>query len=178
MSGQKMFRRRYTLAKDTPKLAAGTAIHFDPFRGDYTNDLFGRAVERFSMREVENSEWFTPDSDLSPFRPQMIDPEKISSHLADDVCVLVTVESQHNDMCDFCRNAREAITDTEAEVLILARQILKRTYEAGSLEPRLAPRAADASSAEVVHDLIRDPSTGRPRLVKWAQTALSGEEPK
>lgn len=129
-----MFRRRYILAKDTPKLSAGTAIYFDPFRGDYSNTIAGiprGPVERFSLREVDNPEWFTPDSDLIPFRPPMIDPEKISNHLTDDDgCVYVTVESRHNDMCDFCRNARKAIAATEAEVLELAREILKRNYEA------------------------------------------------
>lgn len=174
MSGQKMFRRKYILAKDTPKLRAGTVVHFDPFRGDYADNLFEQVKERFTLREVENSEWFTPASDLVPFWPPMIPPEKITTQdYSSSACVVVRVESQHNDMCDFCRNARDAIADTEAEVLKLARQILKRNYEAGSLRSR-----AGAFPVEIDHDLIRDPNTGLPRLVRRMRHAESREESK
>lgn len=131
-----MFRRRYTLAKDTPRLSAGTVVHFDPFRGDYTNEpilLAARGpVERYSLAEVEQSEWFTPTSELIPFRPPMIPASKVASGITanDDGCVEVAVRARHNDMCDWCRNAREAIKRTQAEVMDLAYEILKRHYDA------------------------------------------------
>ncbi|MGH3779852.1 MAG: hypothetical protein ACRDR6_27855 [Pseudonocardiaceae bacterium] len=131
----RMFRRKYVLAKDTPKLAAGTAVWFDQFQGDYTNEPISLAargqIERFSFAEVENPEWFTPASDLVQFRPPMIPFSKVSSYPAgDDGCVLVTVESRHNDMCDWCRNARGAIERTQREVLGIAYEVLKRHYDA------------------------------------------------
>lgn len=133
----RMFRRRYTLAKDTPRLKAGTTIHFDAFQGDYTNEPISLAargpVERYSLAEVENREWFHPASKLVPFRPPMIPASKLSTGYASDAdeCVEVAVRARHNDMCDWCRNAREAIKRTEPEVLELAYEILKRHYEAG-----------------------------------------------
>jgi hypothetical protein len=130
-----MFRRSYVLRKPTPKLPSGTKIWFDPFCGDYSNNLFPSAfdtlpVERFGFAEVENPEWFEPASDLVPFRPPMVPPSKVTSTHDSDVCVRVMVVAQHNDMCDFCRNARGAIERTEMEIREIAYQTLKQHYEA------------------------------------------------
>lgn len=134
MTGQRMFRRRYVLAKPTPKLSAGTRIWFDPFQGDYTNEPLsllaaGKVTERFSFAEVENPEWFTPDSDLAPFRPPMIPADQVTDSYSTDSCVMVSVESRHNDMCDWCRNARAAIARTQSEVLPAVYETLKSYYE-------------------------------------------------
>lgn len=136
MTDQRMFRRKYILAKDTPKLPAGTEVWFDPFQGDYTNEPISLAargpIERFGFAEVENPEWFTPASDLMPFRPPMIPPSMVTADLNSDRCVRVSVESAHNDMCDWCRNAREAIERAQAELMGIAYEILKQHYEAGA----------------------------------------------
>lgn len=131
----RMFRRQYVLAKDTPRLKAGTVVQFDPFRGDYTNEPIALAargpVERFGFDEVENPEWFTPDSELVPFRPPMIPRGAVSASLAEEGCVVVTVQTRHNDLCDWCRNARVAVDRTEAEVVEVVYRLLQQHYDAG-----------------------------------------------